>query len=191
MSDCRWISFCMDSSKIWCATGNGVGTADVLSILMISGTKYHLICRFLLMIVYFIELLHDSILEWSRLWQMNFIIRKCTVLQCYRTSFPILANYSLASQILECVKEHSYLGIILDQQMIFTSHINHIVSKATKVLNFLKRNLHKCSTSTKATTYISLVRPILEYASSVWDPYQYNKIYIIDRRIQRRAARWS
>ena len=29
-----------------------------------------------------------------------------------------------------------------------------------------------------------------EYASSVWDPYQYNKIYIIDR-IQHRAAHWS
>ena len=28
-------------------------------------------------------------------------------------------------------------------------------------------------------SYISLVRPILEYASSVWDPYQYNKIYIV------------
>ena len=57
----------------------------------------------------------DSISEWSRLWQMNFNIRKCTVLQCYRMSSPILANYSLAGQILECVKEHSYLGIILDQ----------------------------------------------------------------------------
>ena len=30
----------------------------------------------------------------------------------------------------------------------------------------------------------------LEYANSVWDPYQYNKIYIIDR-IQRRATCWS
>ena len=80
----------------------------------------------------------DSILEWSKIWQMNFNIRKCTVLQCYRTNSPILANYSLASQTLECVKEHSYLGIILDQQITFTSHINHIVSKASKVLNFLK-----------------------------------------------------
>ena len=67
-------------------------------------------------------------------------------------------------RFLEYVKEHSYLGIILYQQMTFTSHINHIVSKAAKVLNFLKQNLHKCSTSTKATAYISLVRPILEYA---------------------------
>jgi len=65
--------------------------------------------------------------------------------------------------------------------MSFTPHINHIVSKASKILNFLKCNLYKYPTSTKATAYISLVQPILEYASSVWDPYQYNKFYIIDR----------
>ena len=47
----------------------------------------------------------------------------------------IIANYSLAGQILECVKEHSYLGVILDQKMTFTSHINYIVSKAAKVLS--------------------------------------------------------
>ena len=68
----------------------------------------------------------DSILEWSQIWKMKFNIRKCTVLQCSRTNSPILANYSLTGQTLECVKEHSYLGIILDQQMTFTSHINHI-----------------------------------------------------------------
>ena len=79
----------------------------------------------------------DSILEWLQLWQMNFNIRKCTVLQCYRTNST---NYSLSGQILEYVKEHSYLGIILDQQMTFTSHINHIVSKASKVLNILRQN---------------------------------------------------
>ena len=105
---------------------------------------------------------------------MNFNIKKCTVLRCYRTTSPILTNYSLAGQLLECVKEHSYL----DQQMSFTSHINHMVSKASKILNFLKQNLRKCQTSTKATAYISLVQPILEYASSVWDPYQYKKFIL-------------
>ena len=53
--------------------------------------------------------------------------QKCTVLQCYKTNSRIFANYSLAGQILDCVEEHSYLGIVLDQQMTFTLHINHIV----------------------------------------------------------------
>ena len=53
------------------------------------------------------------------------------------------------------------------------------IPKASKVHNFLRRNAQT-----------SLVRPILEYASSVYDPYQYNKIYIIGR-IQHRATHWS
>ena len=80
----------------------------------------------------------DSIFEWSQLWQMNFNIKKCVVLRCYRITSRILTSYSLAGQLLECVKEHSYLSVILNQQMSFTSHINHIVSKASKILNFLK-----------------------------------------------------
>ena len=89
----------------------------------------------------------------------------------------------------KCVKEHSYLGVILDQTTSFSPHVNNIVSKASKILNFVKRNLYKCSPLIKATAYISLVRPILEYASSAWDPHLLKDIYSIDQ-IQRRAARW-
>ena len=56
-------------------------------------------------------------------------------------------------------------------------------------LNFIKRNLHKCTSNTKSLAYTSLVRPTLEYASSVWDPFQNKNILAIEM-IQRRAARW-
>jgi hypothetical protein len=36
---------------------------------------------------------------------------------------------------------------------------------------------------------VSLVRPTLEYASSVWDPYQQNDIHRLEM-VQRRAARY-
>ena len=47
-----------------------------------------------------------------------------------------------------------------------------------------------CSKEVKETAYLTLVRPCLEYASSVWDPYQ---LYLISNieKIQRRAARWT
>ena len=68
-------------------------------------------------------------------------------------------------------------------------HIINTVSKASKVLNFVKRNLSSCLQSTKVAAYLSLVRPTLEYASSLWDSYQLVYINNIEK-IQRRAARW-
>ena len=74
--------------------------------------------------------------------------------------------------------------------MSWASHINTIVLKASRTLNFIKRNLYMCSKEVKETAYLTLVRPCLEYASSVWDPYQ---LYLISNieKIQRRAARWT
>ena len=73
--------------------------------------------------------------------------------------------------------------------MSFSSHVNNIVSKAFKILNFVKQNLYKYTPSIKVTACISLVRPILKYASSAWDPHLLKNIHSIDQ-IQCRTARW-
>ena len=53
----------------------------------------------------------------------------------------------------------------------------------------MRRNLCKCDESVKSTAYLSLVRPTLEYASSVWDPYLSRDVNALER-VQRIAARW-
>ena len=73
--------------------------------------------------------------------------------------------------------------------MSFTPHINQVISKATRMLNFVKRNLYRCSAETKCLAYTSIVRPLLEYGSAVWDPYLQKEIQSIEM-VQRRAARW-
>jgi hypothetical protein len=52
--------------------------------------------------------------------------------------------------------------------------------KASKTLGFLRRNLGRCTTKTKATAYTTLVRPVLEYASPVWDSHQITTTRDID-----------
>ena len=42
----------------------------------------------------------------------------------------------------------------------------------------------------KEISYKTLVRPILEYASPVWDPHQTDQIQQLEK-VQRRAARWA
>ena len=64
-----------------------------------------------------------------------------------------------------------------------------MITKASKMLNFIRQNLSKCSKGVKSIAYLSIVRPILEYCSPVWDPYLSTDIQAIEK-IQRRAARY-
>ena len=60
---------------------------------------------------------------------------------------------------------------------------------SSQSLGFLKRNIKANHPQLKAMTNKALVRPQLEYASCVWDPFTAIAIKQIDMN-QRRAARW-
>ena len=94
---------------------------------------------------------------------------------------PSLFTYVLNDHApISCVDQHLYLGVILTSNM---------SSKVTRVLNFIKRNLYNCSKEIKSKAYLTLVCPILEYASPVWDPHLIKDSDQIEK-IQRTAARW-
>jgi len=107
-----------------------------------------------------------------------------------RSLSPIVFNYNLNNHSLSTSTQHLYLGILLDHKLSWSSHIDHISTKANKILNFLKRNLNGCSSSVKASAYLMLVRPSMEYAAAIWDPYHHNDILQLEK-VQRRAARWA
>ena len=66
-------------------------------------------------------------------------------------------------------------------------HINQITTKANHTLSMLQRNIKLAPIKTKELVYKSLVRPQLEYASTVWSPWQNTLINSVEK-IQRRAA---
>ena len=51
------------------------------------------------------------------------------------------------------------------------THITNICTKANRTLGFLRRNLFSCPQDVKEAAHKGLVRPVLEYGSSVWDPH--------------------
>ena len=91
------------------------------------------------------------------------------VTECYHA--PSLFTYVLNDQSISCIDQHSYLGVTLTSNMSFSPHIQKISAKATRMLNFIRRNLYNCSKEIKSRAYLTLIRPILEYASPVWDPH--------------------
>ena len=61
--------------------------------------------------------------------------------------------------------------------------------KSNVRLGVLRRNLKKCPRNLKDLAYKSILRPKLEYASSVWDPYTAENINKLEG-VQRRSARF-
>jgi hypothetical protein len=57
-------------------------------------------------------------------------------------------------------------------------------------LNFTMRILKEENSNTKTFTYMSLVRPILEYGAECWDPYMEGQIIALDR-VQKKAAKFA
>ena len=120
---------------------------------------------------------------------MKFNKSKCFIMHMTHKRKPISYSYLMGDSILQEVKHHPYLGVELSHDLSWTKHISQTVNSANKVLGLLKRNLWNCSPSTKELAYKTLVRPKLEYASSVWDPHFTTQIDFIEN-VQRRAARF-
>ena len=68
----------------------------------------------------------------------------------------------------------------------FKHHTDGIVTKANQTLAFLRTNLKICSTKTKDLAHKSLVRPLLEYARTAWDPATWKDISRTER-VQRQT----
>ena len=83
-------------------------------------------------------------------------------------------------------------GVILDSKLSFNSHINTIIKKADCTRQFLQRNLRGCSSQVKAAAYKTFVRPVVEYASCVWDPYGRSNTQVEKlEAMQHRAGRFA
>ena len=78
---------------------------------------------------------------------------------------------------------------MLNRSLSWSTQISTIVSKVTRSLNFLKRNLSNCSREVKESAYLTMVRPQMEFASAVWDPYYNSHIQQLEK-VQQHAAWW-
>ena len=71
---------------------------------------------------------------------------------------------------IQAAQEGKYLDVTLQGKLSFTPHINNNIKMASTTRHFLQRNLRGCSKDVKNTRYWTFVRPLMEYALTVWDP---------------------
>ena len=93
------------------------------------------------------------------------------MIQLTKKHNKIQASYTLEGTILENVQSIKYLVVTITNDLKWNSHIRNVCTKANRTLGFLGRNLFSCPQDVKEAAYKRLVQPIIEYGSSVWDPY--------------------
>ena len=76
----------------------------------------------------------QKIIKWTKTWQMKVNVKKCAVLRCTRSLSPIPYDNTLASHNIAIKRLHTYLGEEIDSNMTWSSHIQTISNKSTKVI---------------------------------------------------------
>ena len=122
---------------------------------------------------------------------MRFQPVKCNMMQITRKRIKkIHASYTLEGTVLENVESIKYLGATVANDLRWNTHVSNICTKANRLsLGFLRRNLYSCPQEVKEAAYKGLVRPVLEYSVSVWDPSGVGPQNELEK-VQNRVARF-
>ena len=131
----------------------------------------------------------DTLQAWETLNKMEFHPGKCQVIRITNKLKPIIGTYNIHGVILHFFNSVKYLGVTIDSKLNFKDQCDGVCHRANFMLSFLERNFYRCPQKTKEQCYFALVRPLLEYGCTAWDPY---RKYQIDKleMINKRAARF-
>ncbi len=89
---------------------------------------------------------------------------------------------------LEQVEHFKYLGIFFSSDLIWSTHVDSICSRARKLVVLFRRFSANVDSQTLLEMYKLLVRPHLEYAAQVWNPHLIKNITKLED-IQKLALR--
>ena len=129
----------------------------------------------------------DTISSWAEKWLMELNINKCSVLSITLKRNSIFNDYDILGAMLKRVTNHDYLGVAISSDLSWPRHVKKNSNKASRTHGLLKRTLSPCSQNVKSIACKMLVRPQLEYASEVWNPYTMKCIQKIEQ-IQRNSC---
>ena len=118
--------------------------------------------------------------QWANTWQMTFNAQKSVCLRITNKLSPHTYSYYMNGALIQQADHAKYLGVTIDKNLNWNEHTRQVVSKANNVRGFLQHNLKKCPPDVKASCYLMLVHPILEYACVAWSPYHQCNIQAIE-----------
>ena len=132
----------------------------------------------------------NNSIDWSVIWEMFFYFKKCK--HMHLGNHDMNQTYTMKKDQeeipIEKVESEKDLGVIIDNKLTFTKHINSKIKIANRNLGLIFRTYTYIDQDIFLNLFKSLARPHLEYASTVWCPV-FKKDRVAIENVQRRAIR--
>ena len=127
----------------------------------------------------------DELVKWSERWMIKFNSEKCKILHLGKDN-PKHKYYIKEGDKVSVLEEtvcEKDLGVNIDPELTFYSHIYTTVKKGRRMIGMILRNLFCKDKEILIPLYKALIRPILEYGNVVWCPY-YEKYKDLLEKVQ-------
>ena len=129
----------------------------------------------------------NNLFQWS-LSNITFNTAKSTFLSFGNVRSEAAINLCLNGQPIPQSHTHKDLGVIISDDLSWSSQYSYIVSKALKTLGLIKRTVgSSASIQVRMSLYLLLVRSQLSYCSAIWRPYLHKDIMLLES-VQRKAG---
>ena len=131
----------------------------------------------------------NSLHRWCEKWLLSLHPDKCFAVR-YGLSTYAVPEYLLDDKPIKSTNVHRDLGILMTSNLSWSSHYDHICSRAYSSLYLIRRSFSAAlSPNLKKQLYLALVRSHLCYCSQVWRPRLLKDIATLER-VQRRATKY-
>jgi len=134
----------------------------------------------------------DTLYGWCRENSLPLNLKKCCIVH-FGSNNPRNTYHFEHQEIAKHSLERD-LGVIFDERLTFQTHIDSVVNRARRLISLMFRSFRARSDNVIIPIYKTMIRPQLEYASTVWNPYllkHVKQIESVQRYVTKRLTNYS
>jgi hypothetical protein len=111
----------------------------------------------------------EKCFKWSNRGLLKFNSTKTEIIIFNVNGVECNLTFNFDKTTIDPVHTHKYLGIVFSSDCKWTKHIDKLIESASKQLNVFRKLKYRLNRNYFEKNYLTFIRPVLEYASEVWD----------------------
>ena len=108
------------------------------------------------------------LVDWFKANKLSMNVGKTVCVLFHKDSIPITTSIKVDSTEIRSVREVKFLGVWLDSQLNWSSHIEKLIIKISRNSNLIKYNKNTMPRSTKLLVYYAHIASHIQYGLILW-----------------------